>query len=441
MDKEFIFISYSRKDEQFAKQIAIALKKENFKIWFDQFDIPKGALWDNEIEKALKNCHTVLFVISKNSVASNNVLDEISYALEENKQIIPLKINVCEIPFRIRRKQYIDFVGNYENGIQSLISTLNKVEPTPIEVHKKPNYFKLKIIAASVFITAISVLLFYKFFPNTFPPDIPTVIQLPSDTLNNNQSISNETTKVDTNSKLLPKVSKDSSQYIEPLKMQDKQSTTVVSHEVATNKVNNNNQETKSINWTDNFTNIVELNNSLLKVCKVTLIEKEGKKYSVYKYGVIDKNGNRIIECDYDDILAAKNSDYFFVKRKENWGVCDKYGGLIIDIAFYEISGPSEGFFKFQHYTLGSGFMNLNGSILASGFGECRNFKEGMAAVSSRNTGQWGFINNKGELAIGYYYEKVDDFTNEGVAHVFYTPKYETKQTARWVKKNGDYSW
>lgn len=194
-------------------------------------------------------------------------------------------------------------------------------------------------------------------------------------------------------------------------------------------------------NWKDKYSKIEDFRNGLAKVEKIDLIVKDGNKYSKYTYGIVNVDGKEIIECKYDEIKYSSILSTLFVKKDNLWGIIDKYGGQITQIVFGDISGPFEGFYNFQSYRNGAGFLRLDGMELTSGYGECRNFKEGMAAVSSRNTGQWGFINNKGELAIGYHYEKVDDFTNEGVAHVFYTPKYEVKQTARWVKKNGAYSW
>ncbi len=143
------FFSYSRADKDFALKLADDLRKDGISIWFDQIDIPKGTLWDVEIEKALKNCDTLIVVISTNSVKSNNVLDEISYAIEEGKKIIPVKISNCDIPFRIRRLQYIEFTKNYSNGLQTLISTLKNgpVKP-PIKV--KSNVNKYWIITLSI---------------------------------------------------------------------------------------------------------------------------------------------------------------------------------------------------------------------------------------------------------------------------------------------------
>jgi TIR domain len=43
-------------------------------LWVDQLDITKGAIWDQEVERALQACSHVLIVLSPASVNSHNVM-------------------------------------------------------------------------------------------------------------------------------------------------------------------------------------------------------------------------------------------------------------------------------------------------------------------------------------------------------------------------------
>jgi hypothetical protein len=52
-------------------------------------------------------------------------MDEVSYALEENKPVIPVLHGDCEIPFRLRRVQYTDFRADYQAAFDSLLKYLN----------------------------------------------------------------------------------------------------------------------------------------------------------------------------------------------------------------------------------------------------------------------------------------------------------------------------
>ena len=59
-------------------------------------------------------------------------MDEISYALENGKRVIPVIIKQCEIPFRLKRLQYIDFEPDYDEGFKRLSSVLNLHNQTTI---------------------------------------------------------------------------------------------------------------------------------------------------------------------------------------------------------------------------------------------------------------------------------------------------------------------
>src|SRR5688572_10559739 len=118
MTRQKIFFSYSRIDgSASALRLATDLKKKGFDVWIDQEDIRAGLEWDTEIEKALESCDYVLFLGTEKSVVSNNVLDEVYYALEQHKKVIPLIFVNSKIPFRLNRLQHIDFTKDYDAAL------------------------------------------------------------------------------------------------------------------------------------------------------------------------------------------------------------------------------------------------------------------------------------------------------------------------------------
>ncbi len=125
MSRQTIFFSYSRKDSDFALDLAKQLRAAGATIWLDQLDIQPGSTWDDAIEDALQNSKVLLVILSKTSVQSKNVRDEYSYAMEEGKRIVPLLLEECTIPFRLRRLQYADFSIHHKTGIQTLIESLD----------------------------------------------------------------------------------------------------------------------------------------------------------------------------------------------------------------------------------------------------------------------------------------------------------------------------
>ena len=86
-NNKHIFLSYSRVDTKFAKRIATDLRGQGFDVWMDQSHIPGGKHWDNDIEEALKNASVVVLIISKASVKSENVKDEVSFAKNRNVKV------------------------------------------------------------------------------------------------------------------------------------------------------------------------------------------------------------------------------------------------------------------------------------------------------------------------------------------------------------------
>jgi TIR domain len=79
------FLSYARKDTQFALQLLFDLRKRGADLWIDQLDIKQAEHWDSAIEDALAKSPRLLVVLSPAAVKSNNVMDEVSYALTHGK--------------------------------------------------------------------------------------------------------------------------------------------------------------------------------------------------------------------------------------------------------------------------------------------------------------------------------------------------------------------
>lgn len=129
------FVSYSRKDKEFALEFAGELKSAGYSVWLDQLDIPAGARWDDEVEKALHEYEIFLIILTPASVSSENVKDEIGYAIDHGKHIMPVLLEECVIPLRLRRFQYVDFTKmEFNEGIKrakQLLESLLKEQSTP----------------------------------------------------------------------------------------------------------------------------------------------------------------------------------------------------------------------------------------------------------------------------------------------------------------------
>lgn len=126
------FLSYSRVNKEFAIRLAKELKAEGFDIWLDQLDIPAGSRWDREVEKALKESEIFMIILTQSSIESENVLDEIGYAIDNGKRFLPVLLEKCEVPLRLRRFQYVDFTNkDFDDGVESAKGLLRNLIAQP----------------------------------------------------------------------------------------------------------------------------------------------------------------------------------------------------------------------------------------------------------------------------------------------------------------------
>ena len=83
-----IFISYSRRDQTYARKLAEDLRQRGFDVWIDD-RIDYGDQWFNEIENAIAACGAFVVIMSPDSRKSQWVQREILIAQREGKAIFP----------------------------------------------------------------------------------------------------------------------------------------------------------------------------------------------------------------------------------------------------------------------------------------------------------------------------------------------------------------
>jgi len=100
-DEPYIFISYAHKDAHIVFPEIKRFHNEGYNIWYDQGLTP-GQEWDDEVAEALLGCSLLVVFISKNSMDSNNVQDEIKLALDERIDIVPIYFEYTKLPPGLR---------------------------------------------------------------------------------------------------------------------------------------------------------------------------------------------------------------------------------------------------------------------------------------------------------------------------------------------------
>src|SRR5438445_13838214 len=125
--QEAYFLSYSRADERFALRLAKDLRAHGVAMWVDQLDIRPSEHWDRAIERAVSASRGLVVILSPRSVASDNVADEISFAIDSGKSVLPVMIEKCVLPLRITRMHLIDATGIYDKALNQCLAELLRV--------------------------------------------------------------------------------------------------------------------------------------------------------------------------------------------------------------------------------------------------------------------------------------------------------------------------
>ncbi|GHT77387.1 hypothetical protein AGMMS50262_18240 [Bacteroidia bacterium] len=100
-----VFISYSSKDKKIVEGLSAYLEQNGIRCFVAYRDILKGAVWAKSITEAVENCRCMVAVFSDNFNSSTQVDREIEMCAEENKPILPFKIQ--DIPLSGAKKYYL----------------------------------------------------------------------------------------------------------------------------------------------------------------------------------------------------------------------------------------------------------------------------------------------------------------------------------------------
>jgi WD40 repeat protein len=86
----YVFISYSRDDQEYVDRLVAHLDSFGLEVWVDREDIPVGTPYRRIIQNAIDGCDAVVLVMTKSSQASASVNDELDWARIQAKPILPL---------------------------------------------------------------------------------------------------------------------------------------------------------------------------------------------------------------------------------------------------------------------------------------------------------------------------------------------------------------
>lgn len=124
-----LFISYSRKDFDEVSSLLETIKTAipNLSYWFDIDGIESGDEFEDKIISAIDNSSYVLFALSENSIQSQWTKDEVMYAKNTDKKVIPVLLKGAQMKgwflFKFGRIDCIDSTNTLQ--MEKLLQNLS----------------------------------------------------------------------------------------------------------------------------------------------------------------------------------------------------------------------------------------------------------------------------------------------------------------------------
>lgn len=137
-----LFISYSRKDTEFAKQLTESFAAQNMEAWVDWQDIPPSVDWMKEIQMGIEQADIFLLVVSPDSIRSNVCAQEVEHAVLNGKRMIPVvarDVDSKEVPATISHLNWIFFSrpqDEYQSAFRNLLTAI-RTDYNWVQVHKR----------------------------------------------------------------------------------------------------------------------------------------------------------------------------------------------------------------------------------------------------------------------------------------------------------------
>jgi hypothetical protein len=118
------FLCYAKENSTSVREFRERLRAESWiDPWFDEEDILPGEMWEASVVNAVRHSHAVIIFLSSYAVREEGFFHkELKLALDAAAEkpdgtifIIPIRLDVCEVPERLRPYQYVDYFGDEEH--------------------------------------------------------------------------------------------------------------------------------------------------------------------------------------------------------------------------------------------------------------------------------------------------------------------------------------
>jgi TIR domain len=148
-----VFISYASQDATVADSVVGALEHAGLKCWIAPRDVVPGALYADEIVRAINEAKVVVLILSEQAVASSHVGKEIERASSKRRRIVALRTDSVSLTrafeYFLSESQWIDVgSGGIEaagaklvDAVRRHLAPVSDIKRCLLLVAKTPSWF------------------------------------------------------------------------------------------------------------------------------------------------------------------------------------------------------------------------------------------------------------------------------------------------------------
>lgn len=131
-----IFISYRTEDRRWAEWIAWTLEDAGYSTVIQSWDFHPGANFVVEMQRLAHSTEWTIAVLSASYVES---LSESPSLKDDVFRVLPVRVEPCELPQQLERRDYLDFVGLGEHDArESLLRSIAATRAKPMAAPMYP---------------------------------------------------------------------------------------------------------------------------------------------------------------------------------------------------------------------------------------------------------------------------------------------------------------
>jgi hypothetical protein len=140
-----VFVSHSSADKSFVDRLVADLSAREIPVWYDKLDMRVGDSVTGSINEGLAGAKYFVIVLSKSSIGSRWVREELNAALMEQVArggtfLLPVLFEDWDVPPLLKHRRFADFRSDYNSGLHDLLGVWGKDSEAASLVSGKPLY-------------------------------------------------------------------------------------------------------------------------------------------------------------------------------------------------------------------------------------------------------------------------------------------------------------